>query len=244
MKTVAIVQARLGSTRFPKKMFAEIENKTLIDHVFLRLENSKEIDQVVLATTENELDDELCDWAQTNGIDYFRGSETNVLERYYFAALKFKADIIVRITGDDPLKDVNVIDQVICVLKTNDLDFSYNNFPPSFPEGMDCEVFTMDSLKIAFENAVSDFEQEHVTQYMYKNLDKFKHSNYSNELDYSNLRWTIDTIEDLEMVQSIYSHLYRRNPLFGWQEVIQLLTEFPEISSINNKVNRSHLYKK
>ena len=243
MKTVAIVQARLGSTRFPKKMFAEIENKTLIDHVFLRLENSKEIDQVVLATTENELDDELCAWAQNNGIDYFRGSETNVLERYYYAALKFKAYIIVRITGDDPLKDVNVIDQVISVLKTKELDFSYNNFPPSFPEGMDCEVFTMDILKIAFENAVSDFEQEHVTQYFYKNLVMFKHNNFSNDVNYSNLRWTVDTQEDLEMVKTIYSHLYKNNPNFGWLEVINLLKEFPKISDMNNLVKRSHLYK-
>ena len=244
MKTLAIVQARLGSTRFPKKMFAKIEDKTLIDFVFYRLKESSEIDQIVLATTVNEIDDELCQWAIKNNIDYYRGSENNVLERYYLAASEFKGDVIVRITGDDPLKDVRVIDSVIAELKLRNLDFCYNNFPPTFPEGMDCEVFTMNSLRNAYEHASSDFEKEHVTQYMYKNLDKFKYYNYSNEFNYSNLRWTIDTKEDLELVQSIYSHLYRRNPLFGWQEVIQLLTEFPEIASINNKVNRSHLYKK
>jgi spore coat polysaccharide biosynthesis protein SpsF len=242
MNIVAIVQARLGSTRFPKKMFAKIEGKTLIEHVITRLEYSKEIDHIVLATTENAIDDELCVWAENHGIDFFRGSENNVLERYYFAALKFKADIIVRVTGDDPLKDVIVIDQVISILKSEDLDFSFNNFPPSFPEGMDCEVMTMECLKIAFENAVGDFEREHLTQYLYNNLGMFNHSNFSSDINYSNLRWTIDTKEDLEMVKCIYSHLYKNNPKFGWLDVIDLLKEFPEISNINNFVKRSHLY--
>lgn len=238
----AIIQARIGSKRLPNKIFAEISGKPLIYHVVSRLRKSKKIDEIVVATTQNPLDNQIETWAIQNKVMVFRGDEENVLSRFYYAAKKFKSSIIVRITADDPFKDYEIIDEIIDVLISRNLMFAYNNNPPTFPEGLDTEVFTFEALEIAFRESSDLFDNEHVTQYFYKNPLKFKQQNIPNEKDISHLRWTIDTTKDLEMTRRIYEKLYNKNNIFLTKDILQLLEKFPDISRINEDVQRSDMY--
>lgn len=244
MKIVAIIQARCGSTRFPNKVFANICDLPLIWHVVNRLKFANTLTEIVLATTTNPLDDELCEWAALNHIKTFRGSENNVLNRYYEAAKFVDADVIVRITADDPFKEPCIIDQAVCKLLKTQIDFVSNNYPPSYPEGLDVEVFTKSALNKAEKYATSLFEQEHVTQYFYHNLSMFSFFNISHSSDLSFYRWTIDTKEDLMMVQRVYSLLYKDSKsIFHMEDILSLLKQYPEISKMNMNVARSEMYK-
>jgi spore coat polysaccharide biosynthesis protein SpsF len=240
---VAIIQARLGSTRFPRKIFSDLAGKPLIWHVIDRLKHSEKIDRIVLATTITSTDDELASWAIHEGVDLYRGSENNVLERFYFAAKEFSASIVVRITADDPFKDPDIIDKVISKLVDEKLDFAYNNNPPTFPEGLDSEVFTFGALESAYLKSVDDYEKEHVTQYFYRNKTLFKQANYSNDQNLSELRWTIDTELDYAMAKSVYDILYKPNEIFLMDDILKVLKQHPEIAQINKEVARSDMYK-
>jgi spore coat polysaccharide biosynthesis protein SpsF len=239
---VAIIQARTSSTRFPNKVFANLSERPLIWHVVNRLKFSKKITEIVLATTNNPNDDALQEWAIKENVSYFRGSEENVLNRFYNAAKIFNADVVVRITSDDPFKDVQVVDDVIEMLLNNNLDFAYNNHPTSFPEGLDTEVFTFKSLEQADKNASTDFEKEHVTQYFYKNLSLFKHANFSYSKNISKLRWTIDTEQDFNMCEIIYNELYKEGEIFLLNDILDFLEKRPEVSEMNLNVKRSTMY--
>ncbi len=239
----AIIQARVGSTRLPNKIFADISGKPLIFHVINRLKQSKKIDHLVIATTHNPLDNAVESWAIQNKIDCFRGDEENVLSRFYYAAKKFKANIIVRITADDPFKDYEIIDKVIEKLINENLSFAYNNKPATFPEGLDTEVFTFEALEKAFNESTDSFEKEHVTQYFYRNPSLFKQQNILNEKNLSYLRWTIDDERDLEMAKTVYDNLFHKNNVFLTNEILQLIDKHPEISTINQNVERSEMYK-
>lgn len=240
----AIVQARVGSTRFPDKIFADLCGKPMIWHIINRLKFSKKINNIILATTTNPLDDKLVKWAKENDIKIFRGSENNVLSRFYEAAKENKPDVIVRVTADDPFKDPVIIDEVIDLLEKKNLDFAYNNNPPSFPEGLDTEVFKFSALENAEKNSEDPFEREHVTQYFYCNPGKFSHKNYSCDEDLSDLRWTVDTKDDYEMVKKIYEALYKEDKIFLFKDILEYLSEHPEVSSMNSDVARSLMYKK
>jgi len=243
MNIVAIIQARLGSTRFPQKVFANLAGKPLIWHVINRLKYSEKINNIVLATTLKEADNELVDWTVNEDVKLYRGSENNVLERFYLAARKYEADIIVRITADDPFKDPEIIDRVIDKLILEKLDFAYNNNPPTFPEGLDTEVFTFDALEKAYLRSVDDYEKEHVTQYFYRNRNSFMQSNLMNTENLSHLRWTIDTRLDYEMATQVYDKLYKENDIFLMNDILQLISQEPEIAIINKDVSRSAMYK-
>lgn len=245
MTVNAIIQARCGSTRFPNKVFANINGKPLIWHVVNRLTYAKTIDNIIIATTESANDDKLESWCIDNTISYFRGSENDVLNRYYMASEAFPSDVVVRITADDPFKEPAVIDKVVTKLIEEGYDHVTNNFPPTFPEGLDCEAFTFNALKESEQNAHNDFEREHVTQYIYHNPQKFKIGNVSSIEDLSYLRWTIDTYSDFEMVKSVYNH---RNPvnkgILLMDEIIEIISQHPEIAKINSDVERSAMYSK
>lgn len=185
MKVNAIIQARCGSTRFPNKVFADINGNPLIWHVVNRLTYAKTIDQIVIATTVNEKDDQIEAWCKENNITCFRGSENDVLNRYYSTSTAFPSDVVVRITADDPFKEPAVIDMVVNKLINEDYDHVTNNFPPSFPEGLDCEAFTFKALEESEKATHDSFEREHVTQYIYHNPDKFKIGNVSCEKNLS-----------------------------------------------------------
>ncbi|MBV3842676.1 glycosyltransferase family protein [Bacteroides eggerthii] len=245
MRVVAIIQARCGSTRFPNKVFADLCGKPFIWHVVNRLKFVHLLDHIVLATTDRPSDDKLYYWAKENGVDVYRGSESNVLNRYYEAANYAKADIIVRITADDPFKEPGLIDKAINTLQEGGYDFVCNNCPPSYPEGLDIEVFTKAALDKEEELSTSNFEREHVTQYIYHHPEKFKMFNISNigeNLSY--LRWTVDTKKDFQMVARIYSFLYKNDSeIFYMNDILLLLKGHPEIEMMNSDVTRSEMYK-
>lgn len=242
MKIAAIVQARTGSTRFPNKVFADLEGKPIIWHIFNRLSYSKYISNFILATTTNENDKRLVDWAKSNEIQYFQGSELDVLKRYFDASLAFEVDVIVRITADDPFKDPQIIDSVIEMFLAEQLEFAYNNFPPSFPEGLDSEVFSFEALKLANSNASDPFEREHVTQYFYRNPAFFKQNNLLYKENISNLRLTIDTELDYLLAKEIYRHLYSPEKPFLLKDILDFFSANPGISNLNKNVKRSAMY--
>lgn len=244
MKVAAIIQARCGSIRFPNKVFADICGNPLIWHVAHRLKFAETVNEIVLATTTNPLDDKLSDWGVNHGITVFRGSENNVLNRYYEAAQFVNADIIVRITADDPFKEPIIIDRAVRKLIEEQADFVCNNCPPSYPEGLDVEVVTKTALEIAEHQSESPFEREHVTQYFYHHPSSFKILNINNVENLSNLRWTIDTKVDFLMVQEVYSRLYNADAsIFHMDDILKLLKQYPEISKMNADVARSAMYK-
>ena len=244
MSTNAIIQARCGSTRFPNKVFADVNGKPLIWHVVNRLTHAKTINKIVIATTINEKDDKIEKWCNENNVACYRGSENDVLNRYYSASVAFPSDIVVRITADDPFKEPAVIDAVVNKLINEGFDHVTNNFPPSWPEGLDCEAFTFAALETSEKSTNDAFEREHVTQYIYHNPDKFKIGNVASPKNLSYLRWTIDKEVDYEMVKAVYAH---RNPantdILLLDEILDILEKNPEIKEINSSVERSAMYK-
>lgn len=241
-KIGAIVQARTGSIRFPDKIFSLLAGKPLIFHVFNRLKNSKILDEIILATTVNSKDDKLIEWAVNNGIKYYRGSENDVLGRFYEAAKFYKLDIILRITADDPFKDSGLIDLALQTFLNSNYNLISNNNPPTFPEGIDIEIFDFETLKYTHFHSVDPFEREHVTQFMYRNPEKIRFKNIQNSYNNSHLRWTIDTHVDYQMATKIYDALYRDNQLFSYQDILIFLEKFPEISLINSNEKRSAMF--
>ncbi len=244
MSVNAIIQARCGSTRFPNKVFAPIAGKPLLWHVVNRLTYAKRIDDIIVATTVNAKDDKIEEWCHDNNIHCFRGSEEDVLNRYYSASEAFPSDYVVRITADDPFKEPKVIDAVIAKLIDEGYDHVTNNLPPSFPEGLDCEAFKKEALDYSERQAETAFEREHVTQYIYHHPEIFKIGNVSNPVNISHLRWTIDKEDDIEMVKAIYAHRSKTHKgilLMG--EILQILRDNPDIERINSNVERSAMYK-
>lgn len=244
MSVNAIIQARCGSTRFPNKVFALIDGKPLLWHVVNRLKYATKIDDIIVATTVSEKDDKIEEWCNENNVHCFRGSEENVLNRYYSASQAFPSDYVVRITADDPFKEPKVIDAVISKLIEEGYDHVTNNLPPSFPEGLDCEAFKKTALDRSEKEAETAFEREHVTQYIYHHPEIFKIGNVSSPKDLSYLRWTVDKDVDFEMVKAVYAH---RNPtnkgIMLMDEILEILEANPEIEKINSEVERSAMYK-
>ncbi|HPJ81391.1 MAG TPA: glycosyltransferase family protein [Saccharofermentans sp.] len=245
MTVNAIIQARCGSTRFPNKVFADIDGKPLLWHVVNRLTHSKVIDIVIVATTVNEQDDKIEQWCKENNVACYRGSEEDVLNRYYCASVAFPSDVIVRITADDPFKEPAIIDAVVNKLINEGYDHVTNNRPPSFPEGLDCEAFRFSALEESEKTTHDAFEREHVTQYIYHNPDKFMIGNVSQKENISHLRWTIDKDADLEMVKAVYVH---REPgktgILLMDEILDILKKYPKIAEINALVERSIMFNK
>lgn len=238
----AIIQVRTGSTRLPNKVFKILCGKPLIWHIANRLTFSQKIDKIIIATTQNRNDDVLEKWALENEIPCFRGKENDVLDRYYQTAKYFSVDTIVRITADDPFKDPYIIDEVIKLFEENNLDFANNNNPPTFPEGLDTEVFSFKALQQVWENSKDDFEKEHVTQYFYRNPSLFRQQCLKNSTDLSYLRWTIDTQPDWEMTKIVYEKLFHFKSIFIMSDILDLLGKEPYIAKINSNVKRSFLY--
>jgi glutamate-1-semialdehyde 2,1-aminomutase len=236
-KIIAIVQARMNSTRFPKKVLSKINNHTLIEILLKRLSRSKLINQIILATTISQDDDLLQNHVEEIGFSVFRGDVENVLKRYYDAATKYNADIIVRITGDCPLIDSSIVDKVISLFLDNNVDYAANTYPPSFPDGLDVSVFSYQSLKEAFTNAKSDHEKEHVTPYLRNSL-LFKKINLSNDIDLSKLRWTVDEYVDYKLVKNIFE-CFSPNIYFSFQEILKLKSEKPILFEMNNEIKRN-----
>jgi spore coat polysaccharide biosynthesis protein SpsF len=232
----------VGSTRLPNKVFRDLAGKPLIWHVVDRIKRSRRISGIILATSTSPSDDLLQKWAEENGVALFRGSEEDVLSRFYGAAKKYGAEAIARITADDPFKDPAILDKVIEAFIREKLDFCYNNNPPTFPEGLDCEVFTFNALSRAHQEAKDPFEREHVTPYLYRHPEIFRQKNLPYSEDLSFLRWTLDTKEDYDMASAVYRELYRPGRIFLMENILALLKRKPEIARMNAGVKRSAMY--
>ncbi len=245
MSVVCIMQARTGSSRLPSKILKEVCNKTILQHDIDRLLMSKKIDKLVIATTESKDDDIIIEIAKNNNIGYFRGSENDVLSRYYFAAKKYNAEVVIRVTSDCPLIDPVIIDNMVNKfehkLETEKIDYLSNKIKMTFPRGLDAEVFTFKALEKTYLEATQDFEKEHVTPYIYLNSDKFKIESYENEVDYSNYRWTLDTVEDFELIKNIYDNIYDENKMFLFYDVLEYINKNPEVSKINEHIVQKQL---
>lgn len=237
MKVVAIVQARMGSTRLPNKVMMPIDGVPLIELLLSRLSKSREINQIVLATSTCNSNQPLVEHVKSLGYQCERGSERDVLDRFVQTARACKADTVVRITGDCPLVDSDLVDKVICEFKKSKVDYCSNTNPPTFPDGLDVEVFTFKALVKASTESKSDFGREHVTPYL-REKGLFKSSSVQHETDLSGLRWTVDEPDDLALIKDIFDYFTPRID-FGWHEVLSLYKDQPDIFIINKHLMRN-----
>lgn len=244
---IAIIQARSGSTRLPNKIFMKLAKISNLHHVYSRVSKSEFTDQIVIATTNKSIDNRVEEFCRDNNINFFRGSEDDVLDRFYRCAKSLNLglkDNIVRITADCPLIDPSLIDNVIDFHINNKFDYTSNAINPTFPDGLDVEVFSFESLKIAWENAKLLSEREHVTPYMKNNKQKFNIGSYKNDVDLSNHRWTLDEKEDYEFINIIYENLYKKDRIFTTDEILGFLKDNPNIIKMNNEYIRNEGYLK
>ena len=237
MKVAAIVQARFNSTRLPGKVMKKIFNKPVIEILLKRLSKSLKINQIILACTENKKDKSIINICKKLKIPIFRGNEKNVLDRYYKAASKFKVDVIVRITGDCPLIDSNLVDDVLKYYVKKKADYVSNTLIPTFPDGLDIEVFSFNALKKAWKNSKKNYEKEHVTPYIRKN-EKFRKFNFTNQKDLSDKRWTLDELEDFKVIKGIFKNFYP-NIFFSYKEVLNLEKKNKKIFIYNKNLKRN-----
>lgn len=244
MKVVAIIQARMGSSRLPGKMLMNVEGKPIIEHVFERIKEASTIDEFWLATTTSAKDNLLAEWAKQNNILIYRGSEEDVLDRYYHAAFKAKAEVIVRITGDCPLHDSKIIDNVVESYLSKDVDYVCNVIPPTYPDGLDVEIFSFKALEKAWKEAVLKSEREHVTPYIWKNSSLFRLGSVVNNEDFSSYRLTLDTLEDLDLINKIFGELKKQEIFGDMNDILKILRQHPEWIEINSKHKRNEGYDK
>lgn len=237
MKVVAIVQARMGSTRLPNKVMKPIGGVPMIELLMARLAKSKHIDQIVLATSTDERNTPLVDHVEKLGYTCVRGSESDVLDRYLVAARQAQADVVVRITGDCPLIDPALVDQVIAQFKAAGVDYLSNIAPASYPDGLDTEVFTLQALERAGRESKDSFDHEHVTPYLRK-PGLYKTGAMQHIEDLSGLRWTVDEPADFEVVSQVFSH-FAPSIHFSWTEVLDLQRSRPSIFAANHNIIRN-----
>lgn len=237
MKTVVIVQARMGSTRLPDKVLKKIGSATMIELLLKRLSKAKEADLIVVATSTHSRNLPLVKHVQKLGFICEQGSENDVLDRYVQAARKHNADIVVRVTGDCPLIDSVLVDQVISKFKTGKFDYISNSYPPTYPDGLDVEVCSFAALEQAANLSNDPFEREHVTPFLRKQ-GKFKCDVLQHDDDLSGLRWTVDERVDFEVIDSVFQ-AFAPNIHFSWQQVLELQLNRPEIFAANQQIIRN-----
>lgn len=236
MKTVAIIQARMGSTRLPGKVMKNLFGKTVLAHVIERVKSAGV--EVIIATTDKPDDAVIETEALKNGAKVFRGSEDDVLSRYYYAAIKANAELVVRVTSDCPLYDGELLKDMLSYY--NSEDYLSNTIERRFPRGLDTEIFTFAALEKCQKEANEKPQREHVTPYIYQNPDKFTIRHYKRQPNLSALRWTLDTEEDWQMIYEVYKALYK-GEIFSTVEVVNFLEKHPEIASLNAHIEQKKL---
>lgn len=237
---VAIIQARMNSTRLPGKALKNITGKPMLAHVVERLKSTKLVNEIVIATTTKEEDRIISRFANDFGVKSFAGSEEDVLDRYYQAAKRCEADVIVRITSDCPLIDPEVVDKVIAFYLKNrgTKDYVSNCLRRSYPRGLDTAVFCFEVLEMAWQQSKEPYQREHVTLYIYEHPEIFRLVNVENNEDLSYMRWTVDEARDLEFVREIYERLYKEGEIFAMKDVLALLKREPQLMEINKGVKQ------
>ena len=244
MVIVAIVQARMGSTRLPGKVLKPIMGKPMLWYLVQRIKQTEHVDKVVIATSEEKNNDVIRDFCKQYSIDCFSGSEEDVLDRFYRAAKQFDADVVIRITGDCPLLDPGLIGgmldefisgnkydyySVACGAGVSTKEFNGHRYP----DGLDAEIFKFSILEEAWNEAKEKLEREHVTPFIWRKKERFRLGTKKSQNDYSLMRWTVDNQEDFEVVEEIYKELYPKKPNFGLEDILEFFNSHSELQDKN-----------
>jgi spore coat polysaccharide biosynthesis protein SpsF len=240
MNIIAILQARMRSSRLPGKVLMDICGKTMVARVIERVKKAEAINKIVIATTKKPDDDEIVNECKKTVDAIYRGSEEDVLDRYYCTAKKYGAHAIVRITCDCPLIEPTIIDRVVRAFLKESPDYASNTLERTYPRGLDVEIMTKDVLKKAWEEAEKPYERTHVTPYIYQHSKAYNLLSVKNAEDLSVGRWTVDTQEDLLFIREIYSQ-FKNQEDFSWRDVISLLVKNPQLREINGEIQQKHL---
>jgi len=241
---VAILQVRVSSSRLPNKVLKPILGKPMLTLQLERVQRSTMLDQLVVATSLDDSDDNLESLCKEFDIPCFRGSLEDVLDRFYQAAVQYQPEHVVRLTGDCPLADPVVIDQVVEFYLQENFDYASNTLEPTFPDGLDVEVFRFSVLEQAWQEAELPSQREHVTPFIHTQPDRFRLGSFKGDVDLSTLRWTVDELEDFELVCRIYEELYPNTPNFTTDDVLELLKRRPELQTINIHFTRNEGFQK
>jgi len=242
MKTLAILQARMGSSRLPGKILSGIEGKPMLLRIWERVQQIQGLDQSLVATSAEPADDAVEEFCRSHGVPFFRGSMDDVLDRFYQAACEHRADNVLRLTADCPLLDPEVTSRVLEEFQNHSCDYASNTLHPSYPDGLDSEVFTFQALETAWKEAKKKSDREHVTSFIYHHPERFRLHSVKGENDLSALRWTVDEARDLDLVRKIYQHLDGR--AFGFRDVLDLLAKNPHLGTLNQDIKRNEGYAK
>ena len=239
MTTLGVLQARMTSSRLPGKVLMRLEGEPMIGRQLDRLARVGGLSQVVVATSLDSSDDALVEYLEGRGVPVIRGSLNDVLDRFITVLDVFEPETVVRLTADCPLMSPAVADQVITEFHASGADYASNTLQPTFPDGLDVEVVKADVLRWVAANSNDPHEREHVTLGVYRRPERFSLLNVKGNSDFSDLRWTVDTSDDLEFVRSVYSRLYPSNPEFEFQDVLSLLRAEPALSRTNRDAGRN-----
>lgn len=237
MKTVIIVQARMTSSRLPGKILKEVLGKPLLEYQIERLRRIHSADEIVIATTVNETDQPVVDLCERLGVSYFRGSEEDVLARYYGAALQYGADIVVRSTADCPVIDPEISENTIRYFLEHQHELDYVRIE-KYPRGLDTEVFSFKVLEESYNEAQEKPEREHVTPFLYRNPERYRIKYINSNIDLSQYRWTVDTEEDYELIKRIIEKIYPVKKNFDLYDIINMLSENADLCLINKDVRQ------
>ncbi len=235
MRVVAIIQARMGSTRLPGKVLKHLAGATVLERVVSRVRRCRLVSDVVVATSAEPADDVILNECQRLGTEAFRGSEQDVLDRYYRAAQQAGAEVVVRITSDCPLIDPEVSDKTIQKFLVERPDYASNALERTYPRGLDTEVMTFAALECAWTEARQAYQREHVTPFLYQHPERFKLLSVKGDHDYSQYRWTLDTPEDLEFLRAVYARSIDHQDL-SWRNVLNIVQREPELAEMNRHI--------
>jgi spore coat polysaccharide biosynthesis protein SpsF len=239
-RVVVIIQARMGSSRLPGKVLADIQGEPMLTWVVERCRLASRVNEVIVATSSDSRDDPIVSFCEQQGYPVLRGNESDVLDRYHQAANLYKAEVIVRITGDCPFIDPDLIDEAVkAILESKPpVDLVVNRLPweRTYPIGLDVEVCIEEALETAWFEAQEAHQRQHVMPFIYEHPERFSILQLNADKDYGAMRWTVDTIEDLQFVRQVASLLGERE-CFRWRDVLQVLDAHPNLQEINAEVN-------
>lgn len=239
---IAVLQARVSSRRLPGKVLQPILGRPMLARQIERLSRCRRFDTLVLATSDQAADDPLEAIGRDCGVPVYRGSLDDVLDRFYRAAEPYSPGHVVRLTGDCPLIDWAVVDDVVAFAIESDYDYASNTLKPTWPDGLDVEVARFSALTEAWREATLAVDREHVMPFLHRQPERFRLGNLENTIDLSGLRWTVDEPRDFQMVNSVYEALYPRDPAFGTAQILDFLRAKPSIAGLNSDIARNEGY--
>lgn len=243
-RVVALIQCRMGSTRLPQKVMMDLNGKPVIGKIFDRLKACKTVDEIVICTADTQQNQVIVDYAVANGLPVFAGSENDLVDRIYQMATKFRADVVIRVTADCPLVDPELVDRLVGEYVADpSLEYITNILPPTFPDGLDLDVVSKKAIQKVWDRSRGDaFKSEWFNHDLRNNPDVYKTLKITNDVDLSQMRWTVDYPEDMDLIREIFTRLSPNGETFGMNDILKLLNEHPELGEINAKYVRDAAY--